>query len=167
MCNAGLAKQLHTWLDEEWAPLDAHPRLAEAAAAAYVRSRDRGQHEMGDVLLSMCSDLMEPLHSSDFFDSFTNAFEVRRLDGSAGAGLAQRARSTPCCATGAAPGAATRQVGNKATEILMLRNGCDVCCTSDDDKARVARVDQLVLETLGGAPPAPGALAPTDLPRQS
>lgn len=29
------------------------------------------------------------------------------------------------------------EVANKVAEILMLRQGCDVCCVSDQDKARV------------------------------
>lgn len=30
-------------------------------------------------------------------------------------------------------------VANKVVEVLMLRAGCDVCCTSDDDRERVQR----------------------------
>ncbi|KAF5838464.1 hypothetical protein DUNSADRAFT_2858 [Dunaliella salina] len=32
------------------------------------------------------------------------------------------------------------EVSNKATEVLMLRDGADVCCANEADKARVGRV---------------------------
>lgn len=32
------------------------------------------------------------------------------------------------------------QVANKVVEMLMMRSGIDVCCTSDDDVQRMERV---------------------------
>lgn len=38
----------------------------------------------------------------------------------------------------------------QVSEIVMLRNGCDVCCTSDTDKERVIRVDEMI-KSLGSS----------------
>jgi hypothetical protein len=41
------------------------------------------------------------------------------------------------------------EVGNKVSELLMLRQGCDVCCTSEEDKARFVRVDAAMSAMMG------------------
>lgn len=33
------------------------------------------------------------------------------------------------------------EVSNKVVELLMLRDGCDVCCTSDSDRTAIARFE--------------------------
>lgn len=35
------------------------------------------------------------------------------------------------------------QVSNKAVEILMLRQGFDVCCVSEQDRSRAQRYEAL------------------------
>jgi hypothetical protein len=53
----------------------------------------------------------------------------------------------------------TRQHGTaQVSELLMLRAGCDVCCTSMDDKERVVRVDEAMTGSLmGGRAAAPAS----------
>ncbi|KXZ53247.1 TTL5 protein [Gonium pectorale] len=36
------------------------------------------------------------------------------------------------------------EVSNKLCETVMLRDGCDVCCTSEQDRERIERVNQIV-----------------------
>eukprot|EP00197_Chlamydomonas_leiostraca_P005342 CAMPEP_0202861580 /NCGR_PEP_ID=MMETSP1391-20130828/2933_1 /ASSEMBLY_ACC=CAM_ASM_000867 /TAXON_ID=1034604 /ORGANISM="Chlamydomonas leiostraca, Strain SAG 11-49" /LENGTH=213 /DNA_ID=CAMNT_0049540995 /DNA_START=11 /DNA_END=652 /DNA_ORIENTATION=- len=50
------------------------------------------------------------------------------------------------------------EVANKVSELLMLRAGCDVCCTSVDDRERVLRVDDALAGLVaGGAAPGSGS----------
>mmetsp|Transcript_6286 Transcript_6286/g.13831 ORF Transcript_6286/g.13831 Transcript_6286/m.13831 type:complete len:203 (-) Transcript_6286:529-1137(-) len=97
-----VAAQVTAWLNEEWTPLDVHTALGNAAADAYCSLRVQGENEMGSILLGLSSQLM----SFDFFDTFTDPFEV----------------------------------SNKVVELVMMRSGCDVCCTSPADKERMTRV---------------------------
>lgn len=44
-------------------------------------------------------------------------------------------------------------VTNKASELLMLRAGCDVCCTSEADRTAISRYEaQLAAEKAASAP---------------
>jgi hypothetical protein len=93
------------WLDEEWAPLEVHGRLGEAAGEAYVTCRlDETQavEDYGDLVLQLASTLDT---FPDYKDTFVNNFDV----------------------------------ANKVVEILMLRQGVDVCCTDADMLIRFER----------------------------
>lgn len=59
-------------LNEEWAPLEVHTDLGEAAGRAYTKLRAQGQHEAGDLVLGIASELL----SFNFRETFVNAFEV-------------------------------------------------------------------------------------------
>lgn len=63
---------MQLWLDEEWTKLDVHRQLGEATAEAYAKARLQGIHEIGEVLLSISSDLL----SFNFKETFVNAFDV-------------------------------------------------------------------------------------------
>lgn len=68
--------QMREWLNEEWpAPttVEIHDKLANAVGDVYLQTRSRGQDDLTDVLLSLSTDLST---SFDFFDTFTDPFEV-------------------------------------------------------------------------------------------
>jgi hypothetical protein len=56
----------------------------------------------------------------------------------------------PACLFASAAFTSAFEVGNKVSELLMLRHGCDVCCTSEEDKARFVRVDAAIMSALMG-----------------
>eukprot|EP00879_Flechtneria_rotunda_P005190 GHRR01005472.1.p3 GENE.GHRR01005472.1~~GHRR01005472.1.p3 ORF type:complete len:128 (+),score=21.89 GHRR01005472.1:1543-1926(+) len=97
----GIANMIRTWLDEEWAPLEAHQQLGQAAANAYRKCRKEGQEDMGSLVLGLASELL----TFNYRETFTDAFEV----------------------------------SNKVVEMLMMRSGVEVCCTTSADKARLER----------------------------
>ncbi|GLC56887.1 hypothetical protein PLESTB_001159900 [Pleodorina starrii] len=39
------------------------------------------------------------------------------------------------------------EVSNKLVETVMLRDGCDVCCTSPSDKDRIQRVNEMMMSS--------------------
>ncbi|DBA83890.1 TPA: hypothetical protein ACH3X1_006397 [Trebouxia sp. C0004] len=68
-----LAGEIELWLNDEWIRLDVHQALGEATAQAYGKTRLQGSDEIGEVLLSISSDLL----TFDFKETFVNAFDVR------------------------------------------------------------------------------------------
>lgn len=44
------------------------------------------------------------------------------------------------------------EVGNKVVEMLMMRSGVDVCCTTEDDAARMQRFAASQDESSRGGP---------------
>lgn len=139
----------------------AEPPLAHchppACRQAYLRVRQQeGMAEMGDLVLGLATELM----SHDFGPTFTSAFEVRKKS-TPGVGWAIRvtqhhqhphatSASTafqPPLTRPPTPLQTRHQVSNKCVELLMLRQGCDVCCTSDSDRTAIQRFEaQLAAE---------------------
>lgn len=103
-----VASMIECWLNEEWPAQElfqVHKDLAGATGRAYLRlRRDEAVEEMGDLVLSLSTELMT---SFDFHPTFSSAFEV----------------------------------SNKVVELLMLRSGCDVCCTTDADRSAISRYE--------------------------
>ncbi|KAL4451818.1 hypothetical protein ABPG75_007480 [Micractinium tetrahymenae] len=103
-----VASMVECWLNEEWPAqelLQVHADLAATTGQAYLRlRREEGVQEMGDMVLSLSTELMT---SFDFHPTFSSAFEV----------------------------------ANKVVELLMLRSGCDVCCTTDADRSAISRYE--------------------------
>lgn len=62
-----------SWLDEEWAPLEVHQQLGQAAGAAYVTCRQRGDDDMSSLVLGLSNELL----AFNYRETFVNAFEVR------------------------------------------------------------------------------------------
>lgn len=102
-------RQVATWLNEEFTPLDIHADVGVAAAKAYCKLRAQGESEAGTILLGLSSELL----NFNFRETFTSAFEV----------------------------------SNKVMEMVMMRSGCEVCCTSPGDKERLMRVSQELEQT--------------------
>lgn len=93
-----LANQVQSWLNDEWTELSIHQDLGRATAKvrslygklrfnkcsqrclisyvsilqAYRNARSQGKSEIGEVLLSISSDLL----SFNFRETFVNAFDV-------------------------------------------------------------------------------------------
>lgn len=67
-----LAGAIELWLNDEWTKLDIHRELGEATAQAYGKARLQGSDEIGEVLLSIGSDLL----AFNFRETFVNAFDV-------------------------------------------------------------------------------------------
>lgn len=67
-----LAGEIELWLNDEWTKLDVHQALGEATAQAYGKTRLQGSDEIGEVLLSISSELL----TFDFKETFVNAFDV-------------------------------------------------------------------------------------------
>lgn len=67
-----LAGEIELWLNDEWTKLDVHRALGEATAQAYGKTRLEGSDEIGEVLLSISSELL----TFDFKETFVNAFDV-------------------------------------------------------------------------------------------
>ena len=44
------------------------------------------------------------------------------------------------------------QVSNKVAELLMLRQGCDVCCTTAQDRSAIQRYEEQLRLECGAAP---------------
>lgn len=65
-----------TWLDEEWTSLEVHQQLGEAAGAAYVTCRQRGDDEMSALLLGLSNELL----AFNYRETFVNAFEVCQVE---------------------------------------------------------------------------------------
>lgn len=60
------------WLNEEWAVLDCHEAIGEAAAEIYVQQRMNGEDDLGSIVLTLGGELL----STDFSESFIGPFEV-------------------------------------------------------------------------------------------
>lgn len=119
---------------------------------------------MGDIVLGLATELMT---SFEFGPTFTGAFEVGAV-GRVGIrpwSAAVHRSCWECCAaaaslptadaqlSSAAVAALSRapppirldpspsQVANKCVELLMLRQGYDVCCTSHSDRTAIERYE--------------------------
>ncbi|KAK3249760.1 hypothetical protein CYMTET_40826 [Cymbomonas tetramitiformis] len=60
------------WLNEEWAVLDCHEAIGEAAAEVYVQQRLDGEDDLGSIVLNLGGELL----GTDFSESFIGPFEV-------------------------------------------------------------------------------------------
>jgi hypothetical protein len=78
-----------------------HKVIGIATRDAYFRARSEGAEDMGDLVLTMGSDLC----NVDFSDAFVGAYDV----------------------------------ANKVVELLMQRQGIDICCSSPEDSSLIAR----------------------------
>eukprot|EP00884_Botryococcus_braunii_P006273 jgi/Botrbrau1/15647/Bobra.4_1s0031.1 len=70
--RAWIAAQLQAWLDEEWLMQPVHKDLSIFASEVYLELRKRGADDLGDVVLSLGTELLQ----FDYNDTFTGAFEV-------------------------------------------------------------------------------------------
>lgn len=75
------------------------------------------------------------------------------------ASAGERDTSAPCLdQPPPAPGACREtfvnafEVSNKVVELLMLRAGCEVCCTSPQDRSAIQRYEQQLREERAGQP---------------
>lgn len=190
---------MELWLNEEWPAqqlLDEHARVAAAAADAYIGLRQRGEHDLSNIVLDLSTELLV----LDFSETFVNAFDTsnkvcemvsgcpgalkRANGGAAGSGCmvcdapSMQPACTGCmCGSVAAvevgalmhsshrqryraagmPGRACVHAAHSVHSVracvqVLMRGGCDVCCTTDADKSLVRRVSELV-------PPLQGASA--------
>lgn len=63
---AGISGIISLWLNKEWTTLGVHKDVGTAAANAYIGARNRGAHDMGDLVLELSSQLT----SFDFDETF-------------------------------------------------------------------------------------------------
>lgn len=145
-------------------PLYLTPPVLRAQAYLRVRQQE-GMSEMGDLVLGLATELMTC--GFDFQPTFTSPFDVspapleKRNSRAASPSSHQRpctplhprcmlpnpARQTPPATLTTKPPCPAHQVSNKCVELLMLRQGCDVCCTSDSDRTAIQRFEaQLAAE---------------------
>jgi len=84
LTNAGeeqewVSNAVQVWLDQEWAPLEAHNTLGQAAGRAYVAARESGKDEAGDVLLVLTDRLAQANYKDTFVDQFAISNKVIEL----------------------------------------------------------------------------------------
>jgi len=70
--SAWIANMIRLWLDEEWTPLAIHREIGDEVGRIVFRLREEGKDDAGDFLLELQTSLLK----FNFYDSFTDAFEV-------------------------------------------------------------------------------------------
>ncbi len=67
-----LQQSLHTWLDQEFLPEVVNHKIAQRAAAVYLRQRMEGENDVGSLLIAILTEMQ----SFDFSKSFYSEFAV-------------------------------------------------------------------------------------------
>lgn len=64
------------WLDDEWIEQECHSIIAAAAGQSYFNAVERGQRELGDVLVSLGTDLSAVALKDAFFEAYVGPWDV-------------------------------------------------------------------------------------------
>ncbi|EFJ42491.1 hypothetical protein VOLCADRAFT_107181 [Volvox carteri f. nagariensis] len=127
-----LATAMATWLDEEWTVLPEHKQLGVKRGgreAAHGRSVCSSAERSGQAAASAYVELRR--RGEDDMGSVVLAVASELLRPELAAAF--RASFTD-----------PFEVSNKLVETVMLRDGCDVCCTSQADRDRIQRINVIM-----------------------
>lgn len=70
-----LAISIQNWLDMEWVPQEIHVQIGLSAKRSYIQCRDKGNHDIMDIMVQISDDLVANWSKYDK-DAFINAWDV-------------------------------------------------------------------------------------------